>query len=67
MVRKKKSVSVCVVFQIHSAGEPRECLKERLDEWVSEQMGVVRRGAGVMFHAAVRRRMTNAPLCSCPR
>lgn len=28
-----------------------------------EQMGL----AGEMFHAADRRRMTNVPLCSCPR
>lgn len=46
--------------------------RETVDEQMSGRMDNrtdgdrVGRG-GVMFHAADRRRMTNAPLCSCPR
>lgn len=36
-----------------------------MDNWTEGGVGFGM--GGVMFHAADRRRMTNAPLCSCPR
>lgn len=59
--------------EIHQIRGNGRCAVRWMDGWINEQMGGVGEGrggeewGGVMFHAADRRRMTNAPLCSCPR
>lgn len=57
--------------EIHQIRGNGRCAVRWMDGWINEQMGGLGRGGegrgGVMFHAADRRRMTNAPLCSCPR